>query len=202
MRQLTRAFFPTDLSYLSYVDVYLPEDVTLAATEETAALADQVIRDTAEAYGREHPRHGQPRQVLRSVTTFVGGGGPRLWFSLPPQQQQLNYAQLIVEVEDNHDTTALVGRLQAALSAGVPGARIDVRQLQTGKPIANPVEVRISGDDIGTLRRAAAAPGAGLRAAPRPARQRRRTGGGSRRPALPVGAGAPAPPRARPPGRR
>jgi multidrug efflux pump subunit AcrB len=34
----------------------------------------------------------------------------------------------------------------------VPGARIDVRQLETGKPVHNPLEVRISGDDIATLR--------------------------------------------------
>ncbi|HKA91547.1 MAG TPA: efflux RND transporter permease subunit [Haliangiales bacterium] len=165
-RQLKSAFFPTDLSYLSYVDMYLPEDATLAATEEAAALADRVIRDTADEYGRGHARHGEPRRVLRSVTAFVGGGGPRFWFSVSPQQQQLNYAQLLIEVEDNHDTRALIAPLQAALSARVPGARIDVRQLQTGKPIVNPVEVRISGDDVGTLRRAAAAAAAVYRAIP------------------------------------
>jgi multidrug efflux pump subunit AcrB len=34
----------------------------------------------------------------------------------------------------------------------VPGARIDVRQLENGKPVPYPVELRISGSDIKTLR--------------------------------------------------
>jgi hypothetical protein len=34
------------------------------------------------------------------VTAFVGGGGPRFWFSVSPELQQLYYAQLIVKVKD------------------------------------------------------------------------------------------------------
>jgi multidrug efflux pump subunit AcrB len=91
--------------------------------------------------------------VLKSLTTFVGGGGPRFWFSVEPEQQQLSYAQIIVEVTDKHLTNHFVGPLQTALSREVPGARIDVRQLETGKPVGIPVSIRISGEDVATLRR-------------------------------------------------
>ena len=37
MSKLHTAFFPKDLSYLSYVDVWLPEDVPVAATNATRA---------------------------------------------------------------------------------------------------------------------------------------------------------------------
>ena len=37
----------------------------------------------------------------------------------------------------------------------MPGARIDARQLDTGKPIPMPVEVRIAGSDMATLRQEA-----------------------------------------------
>src|SRR5205814_145499 len=145
--RLKTAFFPTDLSYLSYVDIWLPENATLEATDEAARIADRIVREVAAEHGKK-----THREVLRSVTTFIGGGAPRFWFSLPPQQDQVNYAQLVVEVTDDHDTTDLVAPLQRALSAQVPGALIDVRQLETGKPVNNPLEVRISGDDIQTLR--------------------------------------------------
>ncbi len=145
--RLRTAFFPKDLSYLSYVDIWLPENATLEATDEAARLADGVVRDVAAGYGKK-----THRDVLQSVTTFIGGGAPRFWFSLSPQQDQVNYAQLVIEVKDDHDTTALIAPLQHALSARVPGALIDVRQLETGKPINNPLEIRISGDDIATLR--------------------------------------------------
>jgi len=145
--RLKTAFFPKDLSYLSYVDIWLPENATLEATDEAARTADRIVRDVAAEFGKK--KH---REVLQSVTTFIGGGAPRFWFSLSPQQDQVNYAQLVVEVKDDHDTTELIAPLQHALSAQVPGAQIDVRQLETGKPVNNPLEVRISGDDIATLR--------------------------------------------------
>ncbi len=149
--RLKSSFFPKDLSHLSYVDIYLPEDAAISATTDAAFEADRVIREVAEKFGTEHPKRGR-KHVLRSVTTFVGGGAPRFWYSLAPQQRQLNYAQLIIETEDEHDTSELIGPLQDALSSRVAGARIDVRQLENGKPVPNPVEVRFSGPDIATLR--------------------------------------------------
>jgi multidrug efflux pump subunit AcrB len=150
--RLKNAFFPHDLSYLSYVDVWLPEDAPISATNETVQRVDRVIRTTLDQYEKDHAKVLEGRSVLKSLTTFVGGGGPRFWFSVVPEQQQLNYAQVIVEVNDRHDTTEILGPLQEALSREVPGARIDVRELENGKPVGVPVSVRISGDDIPTLR--------------------------------------------------
>ena len=45
----------------------------------------------------------------------------------------------------------LVGPLQTALSRDVPGARIDVRQLETGKPVGIPISIRVSGEDAEVL---------------------------------------------------
>jgi multidrug efflux pump subunit AcrB len=150
--QLKTQFFPKDLSYLSYVDVWLPEDAPLAATNEAARHAEDVIREVASDYAKEHSEDGKPRDVLQSLTTFVGGGGPRFWFSVSPELQQLNYAQIIIQVKDKHDTSNLVGLLQAALSEKVPGTRIDVRQLESGKAVGLPVSIRLTGDDPQTLR--------------------------------------------------
>lgn len=155
MSQLRRQFFPKDLSYLSYIDVWLPEDAPFGETNQAARRAEAVIREAVAEYGKEHPEHGQPRDVLESLTTFVGGGGPRFWFSVSPELQQLNYAQIILQVKDKHDTAHLIGPLQEALSAKVPGAHLDVRQLESGKAVGLPVAVRISGDDLTTLRRLA-----------------------------------------------
>jgi multidrug efflux pump subunit AcrB len=152
MSQLKTQFFPKDLSYLSYVDVWLPEDAPLSATNEAAARAEAIIRETVADYAKHHAGDGQPHDVLQSLTTFVGGGGPRFWFSVAPELQQLNYAQIIIQVRDKHDTAHIVGPLQEALSARIPGARIDVRQLESGKAVGLPVAIRLTGADIETLR--------------------------------------------------
>ncbi len=152
-RDVKSAFFPKDLSYLSYVDVWLPEDAPLQATRDAARQAGAVIRSVSSAYGRSHPHSdGTPREVLESITEFLGGGAPRFWFSVAPEVQQLNYAQLLIQVKSKWDTQQLVPLLQRALSAQVAGARIDVHELETGKPVGNPVSLRISGEDIDVLR--------------------------------------------------
>src|SRR5262249_30337879 len=93
-----------------------------------------------------------PKEVVRSVATFVGGGAPRFWYSLSPQQRQPNYAQLVVEINDEHDTAKLIAPLQRELTSRIAGARIDVRQLENRKPVPRAVEIRFSGDDEATLR--------------------------------------------------
>ncbi len=155
LTQLRTEFFPKDEQYLSFVDVWLPEDAPLISTNAAAVQAEKIIRDVAEQYGKEHPHEGKPARILKSLTTFDGGGGPRFWFSISPEQRQLNYAQIIIEVVETRDTNRLVDRWQEALEAGVPGARIDVRQLETASAVGYPVQIRISGEDMGVLRDAA-----------------------------------------------
>lgn len=140
---LKMQFFPPDLQYLAYVEVWLPEDAPVAATQEAALRAEDTIRKTATG------------DVLESLTSWVGGSGPRFWFSAAPEPPQLNYAQILIKSRDKHDTSHLLPRLQRALNEGVPNARVDVRALETG-PVGVPVAIRISGEDIPALRSHAA----------------------------------------------
>jgi multidrug efflux pump subunit AcrB len=142
-KQLKQQFFPKDLQYLFYVDVWLPEDAPLLATSRSTTEAEVIIRELI-------------GEKLESVTSFVGGGGPRFWLSVTPEQQQANYAQILVQVKDKHDTQHLIDPLQEALSRRVAGATIDVRQLETGAPVGIPISIRVSGEDIPTLRELAA----------------------------------------------
>jgi multidrug efflux pump subunit AcrB len=145
-------FFPKDLQYFSYIDVWLPEDSPASATSAVAHQVESITRRVAEEYGKSHPEHGNPKDVLQSMTTFVGGGGPRFWSSATPEDRQTNYAQVILRTKNNHDTTPLLALLQPELDRQIPGAIIDTRTLETGKPVGVPVQVRISGEDLPRLR--------------------------------------------------
>src|SRR5438046_8316952 len=93
--------------------------------------------------GRSFAFTGSEHQ-LTAITRFIGGGGPRFWFSIAPEATQANYAQVIVQVRDKEATPKLIGPLQDELNKQVPGAWITVRQLQTN-PVETPVEVLITG---------------------------------------------------------
>ncbi|MFZ0594479.1 MAG: efflux RND transporter permease subunit [Bryobacteraceae bacterium] len=145
-------FFPKDLQYFSYIDVWLPEDSSMSATGEVAQQVESIVRRVAEDYGNAHAEHGHPKDVLMSMTTFVGGGGPRFWSSATPEDRQTNYAEVLLRTKDPHDTTPLLARLQPELDRQIPGATIDTRTLETGKPVGIPVQVRVSGEDLPRLR--------------------------------------------------
>ncbi len=145
-------FFPKDLQYFSYIDVWLPEDALLSATSEVAERAESIVRRVAEEYGESHPEKGHAKDVLVSMTAFVGGGGPRFWSSATPEDRQTNYAQIILRTKDDHDTTPLLALLQPEFDKQIPGAIIDTRTLETGKPVGIPVQVRVSGEDLPRLR--------------------------------------------------
>jgi multidrug efflux pump subunit AcrB len=144
-------FFPKDLEYFSYIDVWLPEDSPASETGAVAQQVETITRRVAEEYGKSHPEHGHPKDVLQSMTTFVGGGGPRFWSSVTPEDRQTNYAEVILRTKDSHDTTPLLNLVQPELDRQIPGAIIDTRPLETGKPVGIPVQVRISGEDMPRL---------------------------------------------------
>jgi multidrug efflux pump subunit AcrB len=141
--KLKSQFFPDDVQYWSYVDVWLPNNAALSATTEVAQRVESIVRRVCREYARPHSAKDSG-DLLESLTTFVGGGGPRFWFSVAPELPQRNYAQILVRVRDKEATPELMEPLQAAVAKEVPGAYVTFHQLQTN-PVEFPVEIRLSG---------------------------------------------------------
>jgi multidrug efflux pump subunit AcrB len=167
------SFFPKDLSYHFYVDVWTAEDASFSTTAAAATRAERIVIDTAKSLSTDlsKPSRESPN-VLRSLLTFVGGSGPRFWFSISPELQQLNYAQIVVETTDKHATKTFAALLQKALDARMLDARADVRELETGKPVGIPIAIRFSGPEIAPLRAIAERAKAVLRSIPEATRIR------------------------------
>ena len=161
---LKSAFFPTDLQFLSTVDIFLPNDSALSDTTQAAAKAREIIQQQAHKVDVEESDAEHASHLLKSLTTFVGGSGPRFWYSLAPEPQQVNYAQVVIEIDDRRRMSRFAKELQPALTAAIPGAYVDVQELQTNGS-KNPIEIFVSGraestlsgetEDIETLRKLA-----------------------------------------------
>jgi multidrug efflux pump subunit AcrB len=150
--RLKPEFFPKDLQYLSYVEVWLPEDAPLIATRATTEQVEELVRRHAHEYFTHHVDDSHGEGGLVSLTTFMGGGGPRFWSTFSPEPRQTNYALIVLQTRSKQHTPGLVPALQAVLSREVSGARVNVRELETGPPVGIPVSVRLSGDHMPTLR--------------------------------------------------
>src|SRR6202008_2603578 len=118
--RLKTQFFPEDVQYWFYLDVWLPNDTPLSVTNDAAMHAEKVVRDvidnSPEVTDPEHRGH-----LLKSLTTFDGGGGPRFWFSVSPEMPQTNSAQKIVEITDKEASPKLARPIQDALDKDIPG---------------------------------------------------------------------------------
>jgi multidrug efflux pump subunit AcrB len=190
-KTLKTSFFPDDVQYLFYADVTLRNNATIHETEAVVEEAVEIIKSVATDFGASLGPEGGG-DPLQSIASFIGGGAPRFWFSVTPQLHQRNYAQLVMRVNNKDLTAELIPYLQHALSAKIPEAIIDVRQLQTN-PVPYPIEIRLAAKsavrsegpeseaEIATLRKLASDVTAILASAPNAARPREDWGGESLR---------------------
>lgn len=118
------------------VEIYLP---TGSAVEKTAAVADSV----------EHLLRRDPRVL--SVTAFVGCSSPRFHTAYAPQLGGTNYAQLIVNTTGNRETVELLDEYSPRYANAFPEARVRFKQISFSQAVY-PVELRLSGSDLDTLK--------------------------------------------------
>lgn len=137
------SFFPKDLHDVFVVNLDLPEGSPI---RETRAVVLDAIREIDRLEGKH----------IRNYTSFVGAGGPRFWLSIEPEQRADNYAQVLVHTRSKEETASVVARLREELPLRIADARVRTQQLETGPPIGIPVQLRVFGEDIQTLRQLAA----------------------------------------------
>ena len=118
------------------VEIYLP---TGTAVEKTAMVADSL----------EHILRKDPRVV--SVASFKGCASPRFQTAYAPQIPGTNYAQFIVNTTGVESTVALLDEYAPKYTDYFPEARVRFKQLSYSESVY-PIEIRLSGENLDTLR--------------------------------------------------
>ncbi len=131
-------FFPAAERAQCVVDVWMPQGTRIEATD---AVMKRIEARLAAEKGVAH------------VAAFVGQSAPRFYYNVNPQQPDTAYGQLIVNTASEKDTQRLVPFLRRELARIAPEALVIVKDLQQGMVLEAPVEIRIAGDDLETLRR-------------------------------------------------
>jgi multidrug efflux pump subunit AcrB len=137
MGAIKQQFFPTSDRPEVLVEVRLPEGTSIETTTATVAKLERWLRHQPEA---------------KIVTSYVGQGAPRFFFSMSPELPDPAFAKIVVLTPDADAREALKLRLRQAVSQGLaPAAYVRVNQLVFGPPSVFPVEFRIMGPDPATL---------------------------------------------------
>jgi len=99
-------------------------------------------------------------EALPEVQYFasnVGKGNPRIYYNVEQVNERADFAELFVQLQPTtspREKEALIERLRAAWTP-YPGAKVEVKNFEQGVPVISPVEVRLFGDDLDTLKQLA-----------------------------------------------
>ncbi|SAL30254.1 acriflavin resistance protein [Caballeronia turbans] len=142
-------FFPSSDRPELLIDVRLQEGASFEATLREAKRLEEALK------GREEIDH---------VVSFVGTGAPRFYLPLDQQLPTPNFAQFVVTAKSVQAREALARWLDPMLRERFPAVRTRLSRLENGPPVGYPVQFRVSGDDIGTVRHIAEQVAADMRA--------------------------------------
>lgn len=97
------------------------------------------------------------QKEIEYFATNVGKGNPRIYYNVIPENERKDYTQIFVQLKEDtssEEKLALIESLRKKWTP-YPGAKVEVKNFEQGPPINAPVEVRIFGDNLDTLRRIA-----------------------------------------------
>jgi multidrug efflux pump len=139
-RLVPQQFFPSSSRPELLVDLRLPEGSAYAATlAQTQKLASLIEHEPG----------------IDSYVAYVGSGSPRFYLPLDQQLAQTNFAQFVVVAKSTAERERLRTRFLELFETDFPGLRGRVSRLENGPPVGFPVQFRVSGDDIASVRRIA-----------------------------------------------
>jgi multidrug efflux pump subunit AcrB len=138
MAVIKKQFFPTSDRPEVLAEVQMPEGASIELTGAVAAKVEDWLKQ-------------QPETKI--VTTYIGQGAPRFFFSYSPELPDPSFAKLVVLTPDADARDRLKVRLRERVAEGLaPEARIRVAQLVFGPYTHFPVAFRVMGPDTKKLR--------------------------------------------------
>ncbi|MGF1777100.1 efflux RND transporter permease subunit [Vibrio nomapromontoriensis] len=136
--QLTEQFFPPSDRDMFEVQIFLPPQASIVQTSNTAMRVDDIIRTYPSV---EH------------TNWMIGANFPSFYYNLQANQQNAPYfAQAMIKTKDFADANRIIPLIQNALNHQVPQAQILVRKLEQGPPFKAPIELRVFGNNLDTLK--------------------------------------------------
>ncbi len=145
MGKVPKQFFPNSTRLELNVELRLPEGSSLAAIDaETRRLEAWLDADRAEFDDHEH------------FIAYIGSGSPRYYLGLDQQLPASNVSQFVIVTRSVEAREALRARLIKRFEYDEAGVRGNIARIENGPPVGYPVQFRVSGEDIATLRRIAA----------------------------------------------
>ncbi len=141
MTLVKKQFFPNSDRTELTLEINLPAGSAFTTTEQTVRRVEKVMMALPEA---------------KHVTSYIGEGAPRFFFSLNSELPNPAFAQVVIQTENPEQRDILKHKIRGLVAEGrFPEARVRVTQFVFGPPVPYPVLFRVTGGDLNEIRRIA-----------------------------------------------
>lgn len=88
------------------------------------------------------------------VAGNVGKGNPRMYYNIIPANEKSDFAQLFIQLKNDISPKRKLEIIEQLRKNWTPylGAKVEVKDFEQGPPVVAPVEVRLLGENLDTLR--------------------------------------------------
>lgn len=131
-------FFPSSDRPELIVDWNLPQNSSIAETSRQMAQFEREMLA------------GNP--AVDHWSTYVGRGAPRFILSFDVQPADASFGQTVIVAKELDARDKLKQEAEAYLQKTFPGTDAYVKLLEIGPPVGKPVQYRVSGEDLQTVR--------------------------------------------------
>ncbi|MEM8683123.1 MAG: efflux RND transporter permease subunit [Pseudomonadota bacterium] len=134
---LSLQFFPPADRDQFEVQVWMPDQSSLANTRSVALGIERVIRE---------------QEGVKQLSWLIGGSHPQIYYNrIMKQDSNAAYAHAMVQADSADRANRLVEYLQPELERRFPGAQIIAAPFAQGPPVDAPVGFRVAGPSVETL---------------------------------------------------
>lgn len=133
------SLFPASEKPQFLINITTPNQSNLAYTNKITQEIERELKQEAQ---------------IKYFSTNVGKGNPRIYYNVIPENNRADFAQLFVQLNEKvspKDKLELIKKLQQRW-ASYQGAKVEVKNFEQGPPVAAPIEVRLFGDNLDSLR--------------------------------------------------
>lgn len=133
------SLFPASEKPQFVINIITPLQTSLKKTDEVARYVES-----------ELSKH----EGVEYYSTNVGKGNPRIYYNVIPENERTDFAQIFVQLDENtapDKKLILIEELRTKFAA-YSGAKIEVKNFEQGPPVVAPVEVRLEGTNLDSLR--------------------------------------------------
>ena len=139
-RFVPQQFFPDSTRLELMVDIKLAEGSSLTATNAQVAKLETMLKG---------------HKGLKNYVAYVGTGSPRFYLPLDEQLPATSFAQFVLLADDIQSREQIRSWLIQTFATKFTDVTARVTRLENGPPVGYPIQFRISGEHIDTVRKLA-----------------------------------------------